>query len=175
MKAIFLCLILLNFLSCDQNSLENENSATKIISQLQGTQWKVKNIFLGDAITPPCYETTPRQGITLEFGKLDETAKNSLPISGKSTVNNYFTTFNFGEVIPDKNIVLMTLSALGSTKMAGPEDQQVCENTYYDLLRQSTGIQYDPAMPNTIHVGILKTTNTPSRDGGTYIIFERIK
>lgn len=69
------------------------------------------------------------------------------------------------------------MSALGSTKMAGTPEMNQCEQGYFDKLSTATdfSLAKDASGKTLLYLGIFKKNNTPSRDGGVYLIYEKIK
>jgi heat shock protein HslJ len=105
-------------IACTQKAIEtaDANLSELNASSLLG-QWKFKGYSDGKV---PTYD------VTLEFK--GEEGKNTL--NGRSSVNFYFASFNTDEI--KKTIAL---SVLGSTKIAGSNEANQFEMTYYDRLK----------------------------------------
>ena len=54
--------------------------------------------------------------------------------------------------------------------MAGAEESMKCELGYFDMLNSVKELKIDK---DRLLLGNFKKDNIPSRDGGTYFIFER--
>jgi hypothetical protein len=131
--------------------------------------YQFKGYFLGDAIDQPCGWQTPlKTEITLAIKKNE---KAEIGLSGRSTVNQYFAGLQLADKPDARGVYAAEVSTMGSTKMAGPPEMMECELRFFNMLRESKEIRIQE---NFLHIGTFKKDNTPSRDGGTYMIFERI-
>jgi heat shock protein HslJ len=167
---IFLLMPLLKIDSCTKIEIAADNSVdTNVVGK-----WVLKYKFLGDAIDTPCgYAVTDVRDITLELSENTESsAKKSLSINGNSAVNNYFGNFTITGFDTKTGIGTMKIGPLGSTKMAGPTELMDCENNYFNMLNEFSEFR---VQEGKLHIGRFKKDTTPSRDGGTYFIYEKAK
>jgi META domain len=140
-----------------------------INSKLIGT-WVLKGKFLGDAMDTPCGNATKNVGeITLKIEK--DTEPNSFKFNGKSVVNNYFGNLSVLSTDTSKNITYIKIGQLGSSKMAGPPEFMECETYLYNFLNEAPEIRITD--DGSLNIGTFKKDNVPSRDGGTYLMYER--
>ncbi|MCP9767780.1 META domain-containing protein [Lacihabitans sp. LS3-19] len=167
-KFLFLLLFisLLKMESCTKVEVQAE-----IQTKIEG-KWILKHKFLGDAIDTPCgYAVTNARDITLEISKDTESKEpNVYKISGNSAVNLYFGNLKINTTDAANGISTITIGQLGSTKMAGPPELMQCETGYFDLFNQSVEFRIEN---EHLQIGVFKKDNTPSRDGGTYLIYEK--
>jgi heat shock protein HslJ len=115
---IILIISTLQMISCKKETIETTNMSLAALTttDLIG-QWK----FVGYADKKiPLYE------ITLEFK--NEESKNTF--SGRSSVNFYFASF-----ATDESKKTMSVSGLGSTKIAGSPEANQFEMIYFERLR----------------------------------------
>ena len=152
--------------SCTKVEVQAENQ-----TKIEG-KWVLKHKFLGDAIDTPCgYAVTDARDITLEIAKdTDSKESNVYKINGNSAVNVYFGNLKINTTNASNGISTVTIGQLGSTKMAGSPEHMQCETGYFDMLSQSVEIRLEN---NQLQIGVFKKDNTPSRDGGTYLIYEK--
>ena len=149
------------------NSCSNVEIATNSENEILG-KWVLKNKFLGDAIDTPCgYAVKNPTAITLEITK---EKNNTFAINGQSTINTYFGSFSIESIDDKLGINFIKIGPIGSTKMAGPEEFMQCEMGYFDMLNSVKELKIDNGR---LLLGTFKKDNIPSRDGGTYFIFER--
>jgi heat shock protein HslJ len=163
----------LMFGSCE--SVQVGNSVAE--SDLTG-EWKLTGVFLGDAIDTPCgYATKLDKTMTINFSK--ESARMSDPaqysLSGQSAVNSFSAGYSLGSFDEKIGRGKIQISTVGGTKMAGPQELMDCERRYYDFIASSESYEIDTDGDKKIlRLGRLKDPNAaPSRDGGTYLIFEK--
>ena len=137
-------------------------------------KWVLKNRFLGDAIDTPCgYAVTNARDITLEIVDNTESSDtNVLRMTGNSAVNMYFADLTITGFDEKTGIGTMKISTLGSTKKAGAPELMECESGYFSMLSESAEFRIQEGK---LHVGRFKKDTTPSRDGGTYFIYEKTK
>lgn len=171
-KALLICLLmpLLKIDSCTKIEVQaNDDTSSKVIGK-----WVLKNKFLGDAIDTPCgYAVTNARDITLEFADNTESSDvNQLRLSGNSAVNYYNGDFVITGFDEKSGIGTMKIGALGSTKMAGPPELMQCETNYFNMLNEFSEFRIQGEQ---LHIGRFKKDDTPSRDGGTYFIYEKSK
>lgn len=133
MKNIAITLIInsLLIMACGKENVEaaHPNLSALSTSGLLG-QWKFKGYADGKV---PTYD------VTLEFK--DEEGKNTL--NGRSSVNFYFASFEV-----DESKKTMTLSVLGSTKIAGTPEALQFEMVYYERLKNIS--HYELKSNNTL-------------------------
>jgi heat shock protein HslJ len=171
-KALLICL-LMPILRIDSCTKVEVQADTTIATKLHG-KWVLKHRFLGDAIDTPCgYAVTNARDITLEVADNTESNDaNELRIAGNSAVNMYFGGLTITGFDTKTGIGSMKISTLGSTKMAGAPELMECETGYFNMLNESEGFRIQDGQ---LHVGRFKKDTAPSRDGGTYFIYEKAK
>ena len=112
--------------SVDANAVKSERTAA---ADLIGS-WKFRHF--GDTTEYP-YE------VTLEFkGEADEAG--GLKLSGRSSVNHYFATYQ-----ADASQKKLNLANLGSTRMAGSPDAMQFEQRYFEFLKNAASYQLKDA------------------------------
>lgn len=171
-KALLICLLMpiLRIDSCTKVEIQAvEESSSQIIGK-----WVLKNRFLGDAIDTPCgYAVKNARDITLEIADNTESSDSKvLRMTGNSAVNMYFGDLTITGFDQTTGIGTMKISTLGSTKMAGEPELMECETGYFNMLNESAEFRVQNGQ---LHVGRFKKDTTPSRDGGTYFIYEKAK
>lgn len=117
MKYALFLILLATQISCQTSELSSSNA------QFEG-EWIFKGYEVNDIITPPCM---PEGG---EVTLLIKEKGDVFSIEGKSFVNSYFSKAQIG-----KEANSLTVGAVGTTKMAGPDHLMACESRYYELLR----------------------------------------
>ncbi len=137
-------------------------------------KWILKHKFLGDAIDTPCgYAVTNVRDITIEIeDNPDSSNPNELRLSGNSAVNLYNGGFIITGFDEKTGIGTMKIAAIGSTKMAGPPELMECETNYFNMLVEFSEFR---VQEGKLHIGRFKKDPTPSREGGTYFIYEKAK
>jgi hypothetical protein len=163
---IFLTLsfIFLTAFSCKKE----ETLQTATISTIVG-KWKLTGIFLGDALDRPCNVNTPERDIILELTDNQLDNSNFMKLTGQSVVNNYFGSY---EAKSDGTI---KITQIGSTKKGGSPEMMQCEAGYYEHLAMTEAYKFFVLDGRIIlQLGRFKKDDSPSRDGGTYLIFEKI-
>lgn len=157
--------IMFNMEACETTNVEKGGS-------LSG-QYILKGVFLSDAVDSPCgWEAGSHQDITIDFSeKTTEDNSGFRQLSGKSAVNQFFGSYNIKSFDTSSGVGTIEISALGSTKMAGPPLLMQCETRFFDFLAgaKDFGIEED----GTLKVGNFRKPDSHPRDGGTYLIFER--
>lgn len=135
-----LIISILLMIACTEKTIEaaSANLSASSKSDLLG-QWKFKSYTDGK---------TPAYDVTLEIK--DEEGKCTL--NGRSSVNFYFASFEANE---SKKTI--TLSVLGSTKIAGTAEANQFEMTYYDRLRNAE--RYEFKDKNTLVFYLANPTN----------------
>ncbi len=127
MKKLTITLIISSLLmiACTEKNIEvaDANLSALSTSGLLG-QWKFKGYLDGK---------TPAYDVTLEFK--DEEGKNTL--NGRSSVNFYFATFETNDLTKT-----MTVSEIGSTKIAGTPEANQFEMVYYERLKNITRYEF---------------------------------
>jgi heat shock protein HslJ len=169
-KIVVICFLfpILNINSCSKVEVQTEDQS-KIVGK-----WILKNKFLGDATDTPCgYATKQPRDITITISaNTEEPTKKNYKFSGQSVVNQFFGYINLESFDEKLNINYMNISQLGSTKMAGPEDLMQCELGIYSMINEAKEFRIQD---NMLLVGRFKKDNIPSRDSGTYLVFEAAK
>lgn len=166
--AIAISFILTFFVDmCSTETISSEAS-------LQG-EWVIKNVFLGDAIDTPCgYEVTNAPTLTINFSADKQENSDKLRFNGSSAVNSYFGGYKVLSYDSKTGIGTLEMGAIGSTKMAGPAELMQCEQRIFDFLQQAKDFEISTENGKTsLHLGIINRSETPSRDGGTYLILEK--
>lgn len=104
--------------SCESEKIDAPNASYDALrtSSLLG-QWKFKSYADG---------ITPKYDVSLEF----KNEESKLTINGRSSVNFYFA-----EAEVDEGKKTIKFPVLGSTKIAGTQDANAFEMTYYEGLR----------------------------------------
>jgi heat shock protein HslJ len=164
--SLFLFCYMLLFISCKQN--EPTTPATSI-STIIG-KWKLTGVLLGDVIDGPCTANSQTRDITLEITATPSGVGSSLKMTGQSVVNNYFAYY---EANANGSIKIPNV---GTTEIAGTSAMMECEARYYQLLGASEEYRIENDNGKTIlQLGIFKKPNTPpSKNNGTYLIYEKI-
>lgn len=157
--------------SCSNEKIMTDSE--KMPSELIG-KWKAVSLFLSDASTGVCHADTPSKDITIELSNELADDKKSYNVTGSSTVNSYFASITIKSIVDSEKKVNLIINTIGSTKMAGSPEMMNCEQNYFQLLSESTGIQFFADKPNRIHIGRLKEADSSPRDGGTYYVFEKL-
>lgn len=159
--------------SCESTQVANSTSEGDIAGE-----WKLTGVFLGDAIDTPCgYATKLDKTMTINFSK--ESAGTSDPtqlsLSGKSAVNSFFASYTLSGFDSKIGRGKIKITSVGGTKMAGSKELMDCESRYYDFVGSSESYEIETdGSKKILKLGRLKEPNSaPSRDGGTYLIFEK--
>lgn len=115
-NSLIICTLLLG--ACSKEIIEADSMTVSALrkSDLLG-QWKLKSYADGK---------TPAFDVTLEIK--DEEGKYT--INGRSSVNFYFASPDI-----DENKKTISISVIGSTKIAGTEEANQFEMNYYENLR----------------------------------------
>lgn len=167
MYRLFILLFMVPLLSVDSCTKVSPESIEP--TDLSG-KWVLKNYFLGDAIDTPCgYENANAPEITFEISQ-DTEKNNTYKFSGKSTINSFFGSLEITDFDTDKKIASIAVGAVGSTKMAGPPELMQCESRFFEFLSNSKELKISEGK---CLIGTFPKTTVPSRDGGTYLIFEK--
>lgn len=149
---------------------------TDLYSKILTNTWVLKNHFLGDAIDTPCgYATQNTRDLNLTITKTEENKSilGDYKINGLSAINSYFGSIEITSFNTETKRGNVKIGTIGSTKMGGSQELMDCENRYFGMLNQSEEFQIIENEGKTmLHLGIFKKDNSPSRDGGTYMIFE---
>jgi heat shock protein HslJ len=103
-----MCTIVCACVSCN-----SQDARTALVLSLRETKWQLT--ASSDAALDPA-----KFAVTADFGEMD--------ISGRSAVNRYGCPYSVG------SDGALTVGALKSTRMAGPEDAMRAEAAYFDLL-----------------------------------------
>ncbi len=169
--------------ACKSSIIEQQSnmdsSSYKALNQLKGT-WVLKRRFLSDAYDTPCGYATKEQSREITLTITDEIAPNTssdtlaYKINGVSTVNYYMGTIKI-KSFAESGVGTITLGAFASTKIAGTPEMNNCEMSYFDFLSHSSDLRLVSTTTQELHLGNFYHGTTPSRDGGTFLIFERSK
>jgi hypothetical protein len=173
MKTISFLFILLYMISCDDKKPANVED-TSGGYPLEG-KWKAVSLFLGDASTGVCHQEKLDREVTVEFIALESNPV-QYRMAGQAMVNDYFAGYQLISFDKTTGIGKIKVDGVGGTKRAGRPEMMECELNYYNFLAEATGFQIDPVEPNILKIGRIKPpSEAPSRDGGTYYVYERIK
>lgn len=166
---LVLSLNMLKIESCTKATTPIESAP---VDKLVGS-WVLKSKFLGDAIDKPCgYDTKNVRELTLEIEKDTESKNpNKFIINGRSTVNLFTGSFEISSYDSKLGIIYVNIAPLGSTKIAGPNDLLECEAYLFDFLNEAK--EFRIPEKDQLNIGRFKKDNVPSRDGGTYFMYER--
>ncbi len=157
--------------SCEKNTVESSEPIDGIDGIIG--KWQGKNIFLSDATTNICYETQNNRPFILTFNTEEIAGKKTIKLSGDAPINSFFGSLKSYSFNKENNFFNIEMGVLGSTKMAGPPDLMTCETTLFNFLNGSKNIQLS-ADGKTLTIGNHRTKDSHPRDGGTYIIFEKL-
>lgn len=177
MKIGFLfLLIMIGTSAC--HPIENDATAKGSISNLDSLKgsWTLKYVFLGDVIDQPCSASKMPHDITLNItSQLVDNSSDTYVINGQSAVNSIFGGLKILSFDENTQTGKATITQLGSTKMAGPEDLMDCELRYFTLLNATKDFKVfkDTDGKTYLHLGEFKTDNQPSRNGGMYLIYTK--
>lgn len=154
-------------MQCETNELKPKNS-------LSG-EWAVREVFLGDVIDTPCgYETNDAPQLRINFSD-EKKEDGTQSFSGKSAVNSFFGTYKIVTFDEATGQGTIEIGAIGATKMAGSEELMACENRFLGILGKTTDFSVTTENEkNVLRIGTFKKDDTPSRDGGTFLILERL-
>ncbi|MDI9867287.1 META domain-containing protein [Flectobacillus sp. DC10W] len=158
--------------------IENDAAAKGNISNLDSLKgtWTLKYVFLGDVIDQPCSSSKMPHPINLNItNQLVDNTSDTYVINGQSAVNSIFGGLKILSFDEKTQIGKATITPLGSTKMAGPEDLMNCELRYFTLLNATKDFKIfqDTDGKTYLHLGDFKTDNQPSRNGGMYLIYTK--
>jgi heat shock protein HslJ len=165
-QQIFLVLILLIIsFSCKKAEIiENPIGVSTLIGK-----WKLTGILLGDVVVEPCNGNSPTRDITIEFTNLSAGFSGVMSLSGQSTVNDYFGSYE----ADSKGVI--KISAVGGTKRGGSVEMMQCEDNYYTFLMNSQAyrvvqIETNPVI-TMLELGVFRDN---PKDKGQFLIFEKI-
>ncbi len=157
--------IFLTAFSCKKEETLQANNTNTMVGK-----WKLTGIFLSDALDRPCGTNTPERDIILEVTDNQVNTPNFLTLKGQSVVNDYF-----GSCEAKSDGTIMN-TQIGSSKKGGSPEMMQCEQGYYGHLSAAEGYKILVSDGKTIlQLGRFKKDNTPSRDGGTYLIYEKME
>jgi heat shock protein HslJ len=175
MKILLVTLFFTAFLACnDKNKMKEISNQTAYRSDLKGT-WKAVGIFLSDANAGICYGDKPNRDITFNFPDQLADDKIGYQFSGNGPVNQYFGKITVNSYDASAKNGKISIANLGSTKMAGSPEMMTCEQNFFTFLGEATSFEITNDTPAMLHIGKLKEANSAPRDGGTFIIFEKIQ
>ncbi len=159
---------LLSMKTCSKVEVE-----TAMSKKFEG-KWVLENVFLGDAIDTPCsWEAKEHRDMFITLLSAKEIdGKQTYSLNGESTINLIFGNITIESFDVASKIASIKLGPLGATKMAGPDDQLQCEYRFFTLLNESVEMRLEG---ENLLIGRFKKDTTPSRDGGTYLIFKKGK
>ncbi|MFT6478049.1 MAG: heat shock protein HslJ [Spirosomataceae bacterium] len=167
MKYLLFILPFLLAMKCETNDVNSKNELTG--------EWFVKQVFLGDVIDTPCgYEAKNAPQLTIKFSD-EKNEAGMLSFSGNSAVNSFFGTYKVTAFDESTGQGTVSFGLVGATKMAGPEELMACEGRFFSILEQTTDFSiFNENGKDTLRIGRFKKDDKPSRDGGTFLIMERL-
>ena len=129
MKTLLLLLLATLTFSCQKDAL------VSAVPDVEGN-WKFSGYKFNEqsALTNQCSESA----VTFNIAS----SSDGYSITGTSFVNTYFSKVSFA-MDNTKKAGKIELEAVGSTKMAGPENLMQCENTYYSSLKTAKNFILD--------------------------------
>ncbi len=173
MKILSFAFLLLYMISCDDKKPSNIEDES--VNTVLAGKWVARSLFLSDANTGVCHQNKTERDLTIEFAQ-DKDNPAQHKINGNAPVNDYFSSLEIISFDKETGIGKIKVGGVGGTKRAGPSELMECESFYYNFLSESTGFQIDPDEPNFLKLGRIKEPGSaPSRDGGTYYYFEKVK
>jgi heat shock protein HslJ len=170
MKLLTVFLFAMFLQTCTESVAPNE-------TVIQG-EWVLKNVFFGDAIDTPCnWEAGDKvQEMTLNITTEKANESDMYLLNGQSAVNRFFGSYSITSFDTKTQIGTIKMGGISGTKMAGPTELMNCEYRYYTLMGDAVDFRITTdGTTQQLHLGRLKKDDAPSRDGGTYLIFERKK
>jgi heat shock protein HslJ len=168
-----LLLLISLVLACTKENISSENIKDDMYQKQLVGKWKVVSLFLSDAYTGVCHQDKPSRNITFEFENIPN-KDNTYQFGGDAPINRYSGSLEFLGFDQKRNIIKIKSSTIGGSKKGGSPEMMDCEQNFYRMLSESTGIQLSEDEPNTIRIGKLREENSHPRDGGTFYILERI-
>ncbi len=171
---LFILLLCLGFGACETPVVEASAKAILSDNTMLKGKWKLTGILLGDVIDQPCAGTSDNRDITLEIAA---DSLNTFKITGQSAVNYYFATAKITAFDTNTQKGQLSIAQLGSTKIAGSQLMNECENRYYTLLGIAKDFRLiqNTAGKAVLHLGEIKENTKPTLDNGTYFIFEKVQ
>lgn len=167
MKYLLFALPLLLAMTCETNDVKPEDN-------LVG-EWVVQQVFLGDVIDTPCgYEVTDARKLTLKFSN-EKNSDNTFSMTGSAAINSFFGAYEITTFDVATGQGTLSFGAIGATKMGGPAELMACENRFFGILERTS--DFSIATENgkqVLRIGTFKKDDKPSRDGGTFLIMEKI-
>lgn len=129
MRTILFLLLVSLSISCQKDAL------VSAVPDVEGN-WKFSGYKTNEqsSIDNPCSESA----VTFNISSSSE----GYSITGTSFVNTYFSKVSFA-MDNTKKAGKIEFDAIGSTKMAGPENLMQCENTYYNSLKNAKNFILD--------------------------------
>lgn len=176
------------FTACKESDIEEmteeELSSQKLTSltELQGT-WKLNVTLWGDALELPCYESrgtkdSLSRDITLVLSKdATESSGQKININGQAPINLYTATAEILSYNSTDQEGTLSVSALGSTKIAGSNELLACESRFYKLIETAKNFRVitDKKGQKTLYWGVINKSNSTLLYPGNYLIFEKVK
>jgi heat shock protein HslJ len=149
--------------TCEKSS--NGNESEHILGD-----WRLTGVFLSDAKDTPCgWEVNDPVDITLSF-TVDKSEQ--LVASGRSVINNYSLrnpVFTYDEKAQKGTV---KIEGIITTEKGGAPLLIQCETRYFDRL--GNAVEYTIDETGKLLIGQLKKPGSNPRDGGTYLIFEKM-
>ncbi|MCR9062742.1 MAG: META domain-containing protein [Cytophagales bacterium] len=138
------------------------------IDQLQG-EWTLSKVFLSDAYDSPCgWEAGEHKPLTLILSKKGD----SYEFNGQSAVNTYFGSLKVLKFQIGDQTGKVEVGLIGATKMAGPEPLMNCETRFFNFLESANHFSLND--DGTLSIGNFRTAESHPRDGGSYLVFEKM-
>jgi heat shock protein HslJ len=153
-SALILLLVLINF-SCQKDALMSA------VPDVEGS-WKFSGYKLSEEapITRPCEQAA----VTLNIAS----SADGYSITGTSFINTYFSKVSFA-IDHTKRAGTIEMAAIGSTKMAGPENLMQCESNYYVNLKSINNFMLEG---QTLYLFRDLSPQNPGNDS-PILVFER--
>ncbi len=174
MKTIIITLLISGLLGCKNSLTPESKNYDNFHLQLKGT-WKATSLFLSDASTNVCHEKKSDRDITFTFSGDMNDDKTSYKVNGSGPINNYFGSISFISFDNETKTGKIAFKNIGATEMAGSTEMMTCEQNFFNFLGETTGFQIFDENPTKLHLGRIRDNLAPTRDGGTYYVFEKIK
>ncbi|MBP6385085.1 MAG: hypothetical protein KA313_04715 [Pseudarcicella sp.] len=146
---------------------------------LEGS-WKLISIFLSDATAGPCIIDKPARDIILTFPK--DTLLTKIPslfnanLGGQSVVNLYAGNYSLSGFDITTDSFDIKINAFLTTKVGGSETMTQCEQGYIERLNGAVNCKViKPVEGKTLlYLGRFRKPTDHPRDGGLYMIYEKI-
>jgi heat shock protein HslJ len=168
MKYLLFVLPFLLAMKCETADLPSKKS--KLVGE-----WFVQEVFLGDVIDTPCgHDVKDAPQLTVNFSGTAD-LEGQFSFTGKSAINTFFGTYGIISLDEPNGQGTMKFGSIGATKMAGSEELMACESRFFSILERATDFSVSNENgKEVLRIGAFKKDDKPSRDGGTFLIMERL-